>query len=660
MPAPIAHVSATGFHAEDVTVAAADGQPLVATLWLPDSPGRHPAVLLPHGFGLTRSSMRATAERYAALDFVALAWDARGFGASGGYIELNGPKEVSDVRQIITYLAGRPEVQLDAAGDPRIAMRGDCYGGAIQLLAAAQDDRLDALVPITTWTNLSWSLNPNQVVKVGWVTLFFASGTGSGHGIHYSNPQEFEPNGNGFEPAIDRYFVEIMATNKVTPEIQAYLDARSPDRVLASVRAPTFLVQGWPDTLFVTNEASSTFNALTARGVPAKMLFYGGGHGYEGAADPGALEYREQRIDGWLRFWLRGEGDPIDLFRTPVEWAEGTSTRFLPEQSWPPADGQPRDFYLTVDAAGRGRLAPKAPTADARALLGAGGLTSYSEIPNFQSQLPTQSAEAPATSFSYTSDPFAEPTMVLGAPTLRFQASTTADEATLFVKVYDDAPGGASRLLDNHVTPVRIGGPDPGLAAPREYALELVSLRHLFLPGHQVRLTVATSDDAHGSGRTPGAVALDHRAARPTRLELPVQPADRASDATPPLIDAVHATRETILARITDARGVAATHLYYLGADGWGVVGGIAGPNGTYAFTPRLQGPSEIHYRLAATDAAGNQALTDPHSVVMGGSEPAVQESPAPAAALVLLALLIPLVFWRRGRPIPGGFCPPQ
>ncbi len=46
-----------------------------------------------------------------------------GFGRSTGEIALNSPDyEVKDVKQLIDWLAEKPDVLLDAAGDPRVGM----------------------------------------------------------------------------------------------------------------------------------------------------------------------------------------------------------------------------------------------------------------------------------------------------------------------------------------------------------------------------------------------------------------------------------------------------------------------------------------------------------------------------------------------------------
>jgi ABC-2 type transport system ATP-binding protein len=168
---------------------------LDATFFTPPGHGRVPAILLAHGFGETKDAVRPEAEQLARAGFAVLTWSARGFGRSSGQIALDAPDyEVTDVEQLVSWLARQPRVRLDGPGDPRVGITGASYGGALALLAAAYDHRIDAVVPQTTWYNLATALFPNAasgpgvlpapaggVFKKQWAGLLFTQGTaGSG------------------------------------------------------------------------------------------------------------------------------------------------------------------------------------------------------------------------------------------------------------------------------------------------------------------------------------------------------------------------------------------------------------------------------------------------------------------------------------------------
>ena len=104
-------------------------------------------------------------------------WDPRGEWNSGGVLELNSPDfEARDVSAIISWLATQPEAQLDSETglDPRIGMVGVSYGGGIQLVTAAIDQRVDAIVPTIAWHTLNSSLYKSEAFKSSWATLLSA------------------------------------------------------------------------------------------------------------------------------------------------------------------------------------------------------------------------------------------------------------------------------------------------------------------------------------------------------------------------------------------------------------------------------------------------------------------------------------------------------
>ena len=137
------------------------GVALDTSLYLPATTPA-PAVLVAHGFGGTKASVDADARDLAARGFVVLAWTARGFGASGGQIALDAPDdEVADARKLVDWLADPPRGPQDGPGDPRVGVTGGSYGGALSLLLAGYDQRVDAIAPVITWNDLGQALFPN-------------------------------------------------------------------------------------------------------------------------------------------------------------------------------------------------------------------------------------------------------------------------------------------------------------------------------------------------------------------------------------------------------------------------------------------------------------------------------------------------------------------
>ncbi|MGB5935271.1 MAG: alpha/beta fold hydrolase [Ornithinimicrobium sp.] len=143
-----------------------------------------PAVILGHGFGGSKDDLVDQAERLAEEGYVVVAYSARGFGESGGRVHVNDPDfEIADAQVLIDVLADEPGVQQDGEGDPRVGLVGGSYGGAMALMTAGADQRVDAVIAQITWNDLADAFYPQAAVGVDqpgpfkklWASTFFAS-----------------------------------------------------------------------------------------------------------------------------------------------------------------------------------------------------------------------------------------------------------------------------------------------------------------------------------------------------------------------------------------------------------------------------------------------------------------------------------------------------
>jgi len=96
-----------------------------------------------HGIADTRASGTWIAERLVSKGFDVLAWDARAHGASGGAACTYGVLEKRDLSRA-----------LDAAGVRRAILVGHSLGAAVALQAAAEDPRVEAVVAISSFSDL--------------------------------------------------------------------------------------------------------------------------------------------------------------------------------------------------------------------------------------------------------------------------------------------------------------------------------------------------------------------------------------------------------------------------------------------------------------------------------------------------------------------------
>ena len=121
---------------ENVEFKALDGTPLAGFFDTPDSGGgMFPAIVLSHGFGAVKEmALDRYADVFRAAGFACLVYDHRNTGSSGGAPrgEIDPWQQISDMRDAITYVDSRPEVDAD-----RIGLWGTSFSGGHCLVVAA-------------------------------------------------------------------------------------------------------------------------------------------------------------------------------------------------------------------------------------------------------------------------------------------------------------------------------------------------------------------------------------------------------------------------------------------------------------------------------------------------------------------------------------------
>ena len=117
--------------------------PIAATLHLPEQPGPHATVLLCHGFcGTQPLLLPAFAAAFAQAGYLAVTFDYRGFGESGGEAGRLVPSmQIDDILAVLDWL--KTHDQVDAQ---RIGLWGTSLGGGHVMGAAARDSGVRCVV----------------------------------------------------------------------------------------------------------------------------------------------------------------------------------------------------------------------------------------------------------------------------------------------------------------------------------------------------------------------------------------------------------------------------------------------------------------------------------------------------------------------------------
>ncbi|MER6626893.1 alpha/beta fold hydrolase [Streptomyces sp. NPDC000987] len=492
-------------------VMAVDGVRLDTSYFTAGPAGRRPAVLLAHGFGGSRADVRQQAEDLARDGYAVLTWSARGFGGSTGKIGLNAPDgEVADVSRLIDWLATRPEVRLDKPGDPRVGVAGASYGGAVSLLAAGYDDRVDAIAPAITYWNLADALFPNGVFKKLWAGVFVNTGGGCAR----------------FETRLCRMYERVAESGTPDAAARSLLQARSPSAVADRIKAPTLLVQGQTDSLFPLGQADAAARAIRANGAPVDVDWIAGGH------DGGDLEAGrvKARVRAWFDRYLKDDrradtGPAFRVTRTGgVDSTDGAARlRGASGDTYPGLASGRRTVALTGPEQSFANPAGASPPA-VSALPGLGGSGGLAQLSSLGVGV---SADFPGQYAGFESAPVRTDLRITGSPTVTVHVRSTSDTAVLFAKVYDVGPGGGQPVLPAQlVTPVRVEGAGAG----KDVTVTLPAIDHEVQRGHRLRLVLASTDLGYASPAAPATYTVSVRGG----LLVPTAPGVRTAAAPLP------------------------------------------------------------------------------------------------------------------------------
>ncbi|KAA0021083.1 alpha/beta fold hydrolase [Antrihabitans cavernicola] len=541
---------AVAAHDESMTLPEAPGSAATVTIDAREYLPAHtpaPAVLLAHGFGGSKESVDGQARALARDGFVVLAYSARGFGKSTGTISLNDPdREVADAHALITWLAGRPEVKLDAPGDPRVGVAGGSYGGALALMLGGTDKRIDAVAAAITWNDLGQALFPNYgttvppgqptpgVLKRGWAGVFF--GAGAAPAVPGVSTGDLQTDICGrFDVGICQGYVQAAVTGAPTPELLALLRAHSPTAVARNITAPTLLVQGERDTLFGLDQADANAREIAAGGAPVTVRWFNGGH--DGDAD---------RSDGTVRSFLDDQlldshtdrtDDPasfgFSLPGTPDEQGQ-TQSRRMSADSYPglPGTGEmPQATLQLTEASAPMQSISRPPGASPGAV---------SSIPGFGSAVSALSAvgggglgiDPPGQFATFRTAPLGRAMTVTGSPSVevRVQSFAAPGESVLFAKLYDVGSGGRRILPGGAVAPIRL--PDAS-GAPVDVRIALPAVAYQIPEGHQLELSVGTTDQAYSVPLSPARFTVSLANSQLTVPSVAATPTSRAVPLAP-------------------------------------------------------------------------------------------------------------------------------
>ena len=564
-----------------------------ADLYIPagvSSAAPAPALLVTNGFGGDKGDQADLAQGFGEQGYVTLSYTGIGF-TDGDNCPITLDDREHDgaaASQLISFLGGDPSIAAvdDATGrpvqvgqvvredattgvryDPQVGMTGGSYGGQIQFATAgfekaAGTDRLDAIVPLITWNDLSYSLAPDNsglpqgtarsgsvsssgtgVFKYQWAALFTSVGVADGAGdaaalLDPANAPNLIDNCGNFEPEVCQALAEVSTLGYPSEASIAFLRSNSVSSYMSDVQVPTLIGQGQADTLFNLQESVATYTALKQQGTPVSLAWQSWGHSDQ-SRDPSELDLRHptRSVEGraalaWFDHYVRDRGpapaqgftyyrdwvfqathDISQAYATAPSYPVGTQkTYFLSGTSTPGADGAlvTNRKQVTPGTSSYSNLAPVGPN--------------YTETSGLDQDQPV--SDPPGSAIRFATPPLSRPTDVVGSARLSVQLTSPTVEATqaagpagqlvVFAKLYDVGPDGAIELPHRLISPVRVAD------VTKPVTVELPGIVHRFAAGHRLVVVLAGGDAAYRGSSAPQPVTLTTGPGLTQQLTVPV------------------------------------------------------------------------------------------------------------------------------------------
>lgn len=467
-------VTVDGVRLHNVSVAGAGGINLEALVYEPVGrlgASEHtswPVVVFVHGWGGNKESYTAQASypvatgitdprdvdrlaMFAKAGFIAVAYDTRGFGASGGESTVAGELEMEDLDLVLDY------IDSTYPHHGRVGILGGSYGGGHAMLAWSTKDRIATAASFYGWTDLASSLIPGGVPKLEWAQVLYAYGRG----------------GTGrYDPMIDNWYQNIY-TRAELDRITAEMQDRSAAWIGLNFTKPVYLCQGIQESLFPQIDQAWEL----AQGY-VRATTYTGGHG-------SAPEACWQRALDWMQYFLGGYDTRVDAWPA-LETMDADGTGPYRYDAFPAVE--PSLWRL------RDGVLYEGPATNATFLIRQMLVSNPADTPSALQDQSGQASpfipgplQADPSAVAFVSAPFESEMLLVGRATLDLHVRSGTAPFQVAATLYRVSGDGAIQSLSHAAAA-------PLAETPENLRLNFTWTHARLLPGDQLQIKIAAND----------------------------------------------------------------------------------------------------------------------------------------------------------------------
>ncbi|GBF41489.1 esterase [Leptospira ellinghausenii] len=346
---------------DNISFLSNDGVKITGNLFIPKSgTGPFPAIIFVNSWALNEYEYIVPAAKLAKKGYVVFSYNTRGFGTSGGLINVAGPKDMEDLSKGIDFLLANAPVNAS-----NIGIAGISYGAGISLLGLSKEPRIKTAVAMSGWGSLPDSLYGNQSPRLVWGLLLVTAGYITGR----------------MDPIIAENFQKLLDTRDVAT-VLSWARERSPNNFVAELNAsgkPVYISNNSQDNLFQPNQILPYFEQLT---VPKKLDLNNGIHA---TAEIGGIlginNYVWTNAYDWFDYWLKGIQNGI-MTKPKVTIQKRFSSDRVSYSSWPNPSKVEKTYHLRpMGLFSPGKITTTANTSNGNDTILSGGTSATTGVP---------------------------------------------------------------------------------------------------------------------------------------------------------------------------------------------------------------------------------------------------------------------------------------
>ncbi|TGM78091.1 esterase [Leptospira levettii] len=463
---------------DNISFLSNDGVKITGNLFIPKSgTGPFPAIIFVNSWALNEYEYIVPAAKLAKKGYVVFSYNTRGFGTSGGLINVAGPKDMEDLSKGIDFLLANAPVNAS-----NIGIAGISYGAGISLLGLSKEPRIKTAVAMSGWGSLPDSLYGNQSPRLVWGLLLVTAGYITGR----------------MDPIIAENFQKLLDTRDVAT-VLSWARERSPNNFVAELNAsgkPVYISNNSQDNLFQPNQILPYFEQLT---VPKKLDLNNGIHA---TAEIGGIlginNYVWTNAYDWFDYWLKGIQNGI-MTKPKVTIQKRFSSDRVSYSSWPNPSKVEKTYHLRpMGLFSPGKITTTANTSNGNDTILSGGTSATTGVP-LLSEILDGAVSVPVTTnvnlidrtnaMVYLSDSLSSPLKLRGRTFYKGRINSSDYAPHVVVYLYEVDFWGTGKLISHGTaTLFNVKGKDVDLN------VDLQAVAHDFPAGSRIGLAIDNID----------------------------------------------------------------------------------------------------------------------------------------------------------------------